>query len=294
MSDVVLRVSNLHVWRGRRHILKGIDFSVRSGEIFGILGGNGSGKSTTIKAILDLIPYTGSVQWNVPLDRVAYVPQRPALYFDFTLRENIEIFSRISPRVVSNVAELLDYFEISRFLDRRIRDLSGGYQKLANLVISLLTNPRVLVLDEPTAEIDYDARYKIMRFLRAFAAVGNTVIVVTHVPGEANELCDRIMVVGEGRNVVVGTPSEVLEVAGIPYVVKIYGVDPALVASEQLTYCRIRRADANVVEIEVSPSLATKGLREAMDFAERVGAERVFVEEPDVIRAVEMGVGRRA
>jgi len=285
--DAVLDVSGLRVIRSGKEVVKGVSFHVRRGEVFGILGGNGSGKSTTVKAILGLIPYGGSVVWHVPLTSVSYVPQHPALYRDFTLRENIQIFSRIAGSAVSNPTHLLEYFGLEQYLDVEIRAMSGGYQKLSNLLISLLSNPSVLVLDEPTAEIDFDARQRIIQFLKVYARAGNTVIIVTHVPGEADELCDRILVMHRGSAKMVGDPRQILSTADIPYLVRIYGIDSGAVDTHAFKYCRVRRITDDFVELEIPESLASKGLREAFDFADSVGADRVYVDSPDVIRAVE-------
>jgi len=289
VDDVVLRVKGLHVRYGRREILKGINFDLRRGEALGIVGGNGSGKSTTLKAVLGLIPYDGVVRWSVPLENVGYVPQRPALYLDFTVAENIAVFSRLVRSPV-DVDPLLEYFGLKPFLSKPARLLSGGYQKVLNLVLSLLSDPQVLLLDEPTAELDYSMREKLMDFLHEFVRSGRAVMMVTHVPGEVEEVCTRTIVLGHGKVIAEGPPDRILEQANLPYVVRVYGnfeIPPPLPNFKNV---ELSRVEGDFIELRVSYSSLLDGMEEILSFARSVGADRIVLEEPDILRAVEMGV----
>ena len=289
VATPLLDVQGLRVVFGKRTVLDGVSFQLNKGEALGIVGSNGSGKSTTLKAVLGLVPYDGVVHWNVSLDKVGYVPQRPALYLDFTVAENIAVFSRLVQDPV-DVGPLLEYFDLTPFLNKPARLLSGGYQKVLNVVLSLLSDPQVLLLDEPTAELDYSMREKLMDFLREFARSGHAVMMVTHVPGEVEEVCTRTIVLGHGKIVAEGSPDKILERARLPYVVRVYGDFSNPPPLPNFRNARVSKVEDDFVELRVDYSGLLDGMEEVLGFARSVGAERIVVEEPDILRAVEMGV----
>jgi len=285
----LLDVQGLRVVFGRRTVLDGVSFQLRRGEALGIVGSNGSGKSTTLKAVLGLVPYDGVVRWNVSLEKVGYVPQRPALYLDFTVAENIATFSKLVQDPV-DVGPLLEYFDLKPFLSKPARLLSGGYQKVLNVVLSLLSDPQVLLLDEPTAELDYSMRDKLMDFLREFVRSGRAVMMVTHVPGEVEEVCTRTVVLGHGKIVAEGPPDKILERAHLPYVIRIYGSFESSPPLPNFRNAKPSRVEDDFIELCVDYSRLLDGMEEVLGFARSVGAERIVVEEPDILRAVELGV----
>jgi ABC-2 type transport system ATP-binding protein len=217
--NTLLKVSNLSIKLGKKEILKNISFEVRKGEIVGILGKNGSGKSTLIKAILGLIPYRGKVEFYIDKRKIGYVPQKISLFQDFTIEENFKLFSSAKEKV-DKIINLLD---LKRFRKKEVKKLSIGYQRLVNIGIALLNPPKLLFLDEPTANLDVKMRKKIISLLKFLRDEGMSIVIVTHLEDEIEELCDRVLVIGGGTMLYFGTLLELREAIKEFYVVKILG-----------------------------------------------------------------------
>jgi len=202
--------------------LRGADLAVPTGTVFGLLGPNGAGKSTMIKALVGVLrPSAGAVRvldLDPLRDRAAlrktigYMPQEPALYDDLSARANIAFFgrahdTRLSPQRVDAVLELTD---LAARADDPVRTLSGGMQRRVSLACALVHEPRLLVLDEPTAAVDPVLRARFWRTFRALAASGVTLFISTHLMDEAL-LCDRVAVVRAGTIIACDTPAALLE-----------------------------------------------------------------------------------
>jgi len=216
------------VYRTRRETivaLDGIDLEVRRGEIFGVLGTNGAGKTTLIKILVTLLlPTEGTAEVD-GLDVVRdFRPLRHRIamvsggehsgYGILTVREQLWMFSQFyglpSDVAHARIDELLERLGLSFAANRRVSDLSSGMRQKMNLVRGLVTDPRVLFLDEPTVALDVGAARDVRREVRAWMDADplRTVILTTHYMMEADELCDRIAIVDHGRIVAMGTPQE--------------------------------------------------------------------------------------
>ena len=268
---------------GATTAVDGLDLDVREGEIYGLLGPNGAGKSTTIAITTGLLaPDSGSVDLlglgspRAPEVRrhLGLAPQEITLYADLTARENLVFLGRIhgvaEPR--RRAAELLERVGLDARGDDRVAGFSGGMKRRLNLAAALVHDPRLVLLDEPTAGVDPQSRHSILELVRGLAAAGRTVVYTTHYMEEAARLCDRVGIVDHGRMLDEGTVAELVARHGGRAVVTverdgaattILADDPVAEVSRQLatggvTGVRVERADLETVFL----SLTGRSLRE--------------------------------
>jgi lipooligosaccharide transport system ATP-binding protein len=198
----------------------GVDFEVRRGEAFGILGPNGAGKSSTMRMIACVSPITGGTLTVLDLDpatagreirgRIGVVPQDDALDRDLSVRENLLIYGRYFGLPKLTIAErstaLLDFAQLTDKADERVEALSGGMRRRLTIARSLINEPEILLLDEPTTGLDPQARHVLWDRLFRLKQQGVTLILTTHYMDEAEQLCDRLVVMDHGRIVAHGSP----------------------------------------------------------------------------------------
>lgn len=255
-----VKVAGLEVNHGARRAVDGVSFEVRSGEIFGLIGVNGAGKSTTLAAVVGLQPVGAGVieVCGVDVTRrpdearllLGYVPQQVALFGGLTVAENLEIFGgiyhldRAARRRQSAWA-----LEVAQLADRRgerIERLSGGMQRRLNLVCALLHDPAVLVCDEPTVGVDPDSRAHLIQTLRGLARAGKAVLYTAHHMDEVEALCSHVGVLHHGKLLAMGETAQVLA-AGAPGVsatleVELEGGDSAASSEEVAAVAAALRA----------------------------------------------------
>ncbi|MDO8615937.1 MAG: ABC transporter ATP-binding protein [Dehalococcoidia bacterium] len=202
----------------------GISFSVRAGECFGILGPNGAGKTTTIRMISCVSPVT-SGELLVDGMRVqdqprriksilGVVPQENNLDPDLTVRQNLRAYARYFdlPRQVTEerIEESLALLQLTEKRNERIDELSGGLKRRLTIARGLLNAPRIMVLDEPTTGLDPQARHLVWQKLRYLRSQGVTMLLTSHYMDEAERLCDRIVILHQGRIMAEGTPPDLV------------------------------------------------------------------------------------
>ena len=226
---VLIEAVDLQKNYGFVHALRGVSFTVRPGEVVGYLGPNGAGKSTTIRMLCGiLVPSagTGTVagfdivrQSERIKERIGYMSQRFSLYGDLTVAENLRFFARLRgvPRRERQVRaeRLLDFAGLSGFEDRQARFLSGGMRQKLALAATLIHEPAVLLLDEPTTGVDPVSRREFWRIIAGLHGSGATVLVSTPYMDEA-ERCSRVGLVHEGRLLLEGRPQDLLAASGRP------------------------------------------------------------------------------
>jgi ABC-2 type transport system ATP-binding protein len=215
-----IRVTNLTKRFGSRPAFEGLTFDVRAGEIFGFLGPNGAGKTTTVRVLGTLLsPSSGTAEVaGVPIGagaevrrRISILPERPGLYLRLSLYENLELFAglhgigRDATRV--RIMETLHTVGLSDRADDMAGSLSKGLQQRAALARSLLGNPQVIFLDEPTQSLDAAAARDVRELIEGLRDVGVTVFLTTHRLEEAERLCDRVGIVNTTLRSV-GRPSD--------------------------------------------------------------------------------------
>ena len=199
----------------------GLSLEVRTGEVFGLLGPNGAGKSTTIAIATGLLaPDAGSVDLlglgspSNPKVRMhlGLAPQEITLYAELTARENLRFFADLYG--VSNarmrVDALLALVELDARANDRVATFSGGMKRRLNLAAALVHDPKLVLLDEPTAGVDPQSRNRILELVRRLAGEGKTVLYTTHYMEEAAKICDRVGIVDHGRMLDVGTVADLV------------------------------------------------------------------------------------
>jgi ABC-2 type transport system ATP-binding protein len=211
---------------GTRVALANVNLELHEGEIFGLLGPNGAGKSTLMKAICGRLALDHG---TITLDgadprtdthvrrKIGFVPQDIALYGYLTVRENLAVFAQLAGVARAEIADVirraLEQTELTPRADQLCRTLSGGYQRRVNICASILHEPTLLVLDEPTVGIDIDAREAIHSLLLQLRARGTAILLTTHDLDQAQTLSDRIGIMQAGRFVREGTPADLLRAA---------------------------------------------------------------------------------
>jgi lipooligosaccharide transport system ATP-binding protein len=202
----------------------GIDFDVHKGEAFGFLGPNGAGKTSTMRMVGCVSPPSGGVLRILGLDptrdgaavraRLGVVPQQDTLDMELTVRENIIIYGRYFGLARSQLRqradELLEFMQLSDRADSRVEPLSGGMKRRLTIARSLVNNPEVLLLDEPTTGLDPQARHTVWDRLFRLKQGGATLILTTHYMDEAEQLCDRLVVMDKAKIVAEGSPRELI------------------------------------------------------------------------------------
>ena len=238
----------------------GIDFDVRAGEAFGFLGPNGAGKSSTMRMIGCVSPPSGGTLRILGLDplrdgpairgRLGVVPQADTLDNELTVRENLIIYGRyfgLSRKAVREKAdELLDFVQLSERGDSKVEPLSGGMKRRLTIARSLVNDPEVLLLDEPTTGLDPQARHVVWDRLFRLKQRGVTLVLTTHYMDEAEQLCDRLVIMDRGHIAEEGSPQELIRRLSTREVVELrFAAEAPHVEAEMF--------DGRVARVEVLP-----------------------------------------
>jgi lipooligosaccharide transport system ATP-binding protein len=225
VSDALISARGLVKSFGTLRAVDGIDFDVRRGEAFGFLGPNGAGKSSTMRMIGCVSPVTGGTLRVLGLDpahdgprirsRLGVVPQLDTLDNELTVRENLIIYGRyfgLSRRQVRERAdELLEFVQLAERANDRVEPLSGGMKRRLTIARSLVNDPELMLLDEPTTGLDPQARHAVWDRLFRLKRQGVTLVLTTHYMDEAEQLCDRLVIMDHGRIAEEGSPLELIE-----------------------------------------------------------------------------------
>jgi lipooligosaccharide transport system ATP-binding protein len=204
--------------------VRGIDVDVRRGEAFGFLGPNGAGKSSTMRMIAAVSPVTSgtlrilgrdpAVEGPAIRARLGVCPQEDTLDTELTVRDNLFVYGRYFglPRaeVASRTDELLDFVQLTEKSKAKVEDLSGGMKRRLTIARSLINKPDMLLLDEPTTGLDPQARHVLWDRLFRLKQQGVTLVLTTHYMDEAEQLCDRLVVMDKGLIVAEGSPLELI------------------------------------------------------------------------------------
>jgi ABC-2 type transport system ATP-binding protein len=215
--STVVSVRALRKSYGEFEAVKGLDFELRTGEVFGLLGPNGAGKTTTVEIlegyrkrdageveVLGADPAKAGRDWR---ERIGVVLQSSAMYENLTVAESLAHFGGYydHPRPVDEVVELIGLAEKR---NDRVRRLSGGQRRRLDLGLALVGDPELIFLDEPTTGFDPGARRRAWETIRSLSSLGKTILLTTHYLDEVEHLADRVAVLREGRIVASGTPQE--------------------------------------------------------------------------------------
>ncbi|WP_173400582.1 ABC transporter ATP-binding protein [Listeria floridensis] len=203
----------------KKQVLVDLTMQVKKGEIFGLIGPSGAGKTTLVKAIIGMEkPKSGSVtvlDHAMPnldvIERIGYMAQSDALYTDLTALENLDFFASLYHLKGKEKQNRIQYaaglVNLTNELGKKVGDFSGGMKRRLSLAIAVLSDPAVLILDEPTVGIDPELRRSIWAELTTLKNAGKAILVTTHVMDEA-EKCDRLAMIRDGHLIAAGTPEE--------------------------------------------------------------------------------------
>lgn len=217
-SQTFLSVDEAKLAYGKTQALSGVSLQLFAGEILGLLGPNGAGKTSLLQCIAGRLKVdSGRIKWHVlgdHSDLIGVVPQDIALYQDLTVVQNIDAFARFHglPRHATSQVreESLVWAGLEEKRRSLVRTLSGGMQRRLNIACSVLHQPKVLLLDEPTVGVDPQSRERIYDMLNALLGAGTAILLTTHHLEEAQDRCDRIAIIDQGKIIDTGTFDELL------------------------------------------------------------------------------------
>jgi ABC-2 type transport system ATP-binding protein len=229
MTAPTILTRALHKRFGTLVAVESLDLTIGRGEVFGLLGSNGSGKTTTIRMLTGLLPPTSGTAEVAGIDvlkdpeavrrRLGYMSQRFGLYDDLTVEENLRFYAGLYGLVgqpgKARVEELISELGFTARRRQLAGTLSGGWKQRLSLACATAHRPDVLFLDEPTAGVDPAARRHFWEVIRELASAGTTILVTTHYMDEA-ERCERLAILWRGRLVAVGAPQEITAQLGQP------------------------------------------------------------------------------
>ena len=241
-NDALVQARGLSKRFGDFVAVDGVDFEVRRGEVFGFLGPNGAGKTSTMRMISCVSPPTGGELRVLGLDpiadgpqirsRIGVVPQEDNLDTELSVWDNFIVYGRYFglPRALlrERAEELLEFARLTERRDDRVDPLSGGMKRRLTIARALINQPEVVLLDEPTTGLDPQARHLLWDRLYGLKRQGVTLILTTHYMDEAEQLCDRLVVMDEGRIVDEGSPRQLIERHVTAEVVELRFADPEL------------------------------------------------------------------
>ncbi len=226
MHDSYLSIRNVSKKFGTQTVLNGIDLDVPQGEIFGLLGPSGSGKTTLIKMLTNLEKQTtGEIIFEgiqLPsskiIPQVGYMSQADGLYQELTATENLDFFAALfglpSAKRKERIAATAKIVDLEAHLNKPVHSFSGGMKRRLSIAASLLHEPDLLILDEPTVGIDPVLRQQIWHQFEQLKQEGKTILITTHVMDEA-EKCDRVGLLRDGKIIAQGSPDEIIKQAGV-------------------------------------------------------------------------------
>ena len=297
MADLIVEAEGLTKRFGDRVAVDAIDVKIAQGEAFGFLGPNGAGKSSTMRMIGAVSPPSAGTLRVLGMDpvrqgvdvraRLGVVPQEDNLDRELTVEENLLIYGRyfgLSRRELRpRIAELLEFAELTERRRDKTETLSGGMKRRLTIARALVNRPEIVLLDEPTTGLDPQARHILWDRLRRLKRRGASLILTTHYMDEAEQLCDRLVVMDEAKIVAEGSPADLIATHASREVVELH------VAEDELDFALL---DGVADRLEVLPDrvlcytgdgdataalLAERGLARAGIVARRASLEDVFL-----------------
>jgi ABC-2 type transport system ATP-binding protein len=200
---------------GARTALHGVSFELRAGEIVAVIGPNGAGKTTLLSILAGIIEPTEGELTRSPRE-LGWVPQQPAIYSKLSVVQNLRLFARLEKLAdpEAAVAQMLAQTRLQDRAEEEVGRLSAGNQQRVNIAIGLLSDPSVLLLDEPSASLDPRQRERLWEFIGGLAGRGTTVVFSTHNVAEVERFATRVLVLVDGELLFAGTPGELEQAVG--------------------------------------------------------------------------------
>jgi ABC-2 type transport system ATP-binding protein len=220
MNSIAIQVEGLQKSFGNLHVLKGVDFNVKAGTVFALLGSNGAGKTTIVKILSTLLKHDSGIAFVNGFDvlskpvnvrqTISLTGQFAAVDEILTGRENLIMISKLRHLKNSNqvAGDLLNRLGLTDAADRKVSTYSGGMRRRLDIAMSLIGKPQLIFLDEPTTGLDPEARIEVWKIIKELSGNGTTVFLTTQYLEEAEHLADRIAILHEGKIIVSGTLEE--------------------------------------------------------------------------------------
>jgi lipooligosaccharide transport system ATP-binding protein len=298
--DVLIRARGLSKKFGEFTAVDGIDFELSRGEVFGFLGPNGAGKSSTMRMIGCVSPPSGGELTILGMDpvtdgpairaRLGVVPQEDTLDVELTVRENLLIYGRYfglrRDVIRQRTAQLLEFVQLTERAGDQVEPLSGGMKRRLTIARSLISEPEILLLDEPTTGLDPQARHVVWDRLYRLKQQGTTLVLTTHYMDEAEQLCDRLVVMDGGKIAAEGSPRQLIETYSTPEVLELrFSLAEQEQAAEKLAEIPAERLEVLADRILVYTTdgdnaldaVRARGLEPATSLVRRSTLEDVFL-----------------
>ncbi|MBM7560434.1 ABC transporter ATP-binding protein [Marinitoga litoralis] len=261
--------------------IKGVDFSVRRGEIIGIIGPNGAGKTTLIKLILGLLKPTGGeieiFGKNIKnikkseKNKIGMVLDTPGLYDDLTIEENIRFWQKVYKKNNNEIWDLIDRWKLTEKKKTLVKKLSAGMRQKIAILNSLSHDPELVIMDEPTSNLDPEARRDIVDFLKGFKGTDKSLIITSHDLFDIERICTRIIFLRKGKIIVDGTLKEMKKALKIEDKVKI-------IVSQKIPEKIIRENNINISD-EKTTIIPEKKVDEILEIFRKEGIDVKRIED---------------
>ena len=248
MSEkVALMAQGLTKSYGRVRALRGVDLEVQRGEIFGLLGPNGAGKTTTIRLMLDIFkPDRGTVSiLDGPMtegkkERIGYMPEERGLYQDAPLERCLLYLASLKgvsgSQARQRLGGLLERFDLAAHKSKKVKELSKGMQQKAQIINTIIHRPELIIIDEPFASLDPINTQLVKDLMRELRQQGTTILMSTHQMHQVEELCDRILLIDDGKDVLYGNLDDIRRrFSGHAVLVRTAGEQPTIAGVEQVS-----------------------------------------------------------
>ena len=232
----MIEIRQLEKSFGDKKVLDRLTCTIKAGDIYGLLGPNGAGKSTTINILTGLleadggnIDFKGEPVSAATKQHVGIVPQEIALYKDLTCRENLNFFAKLygltNEQLRHRIAELIDIFNLEKYQNSPVSKLSGGWQRRVNIAVALVHSPEILLLDEPTAGLDIEARFELWELIKKLHRHEVTILLTTHLLEEAERLCSRMGIMKAGHLAAEGSLDELRKTVPAQRIARVAALD---------------------------------------------------------------------
>ena len=285
-TDIVIQVDDLTKHYGELRAVDSVSFGVRRGEVFGILGPNGAGKTTTLECIEGLTEPTSGATTVLGIDtqrepqkvkeRIGVQLQASAYFDHLTLKEILDLFGMFYNRKTATL-ELLEQVNLADRANTTVNKLSGGQQQRFSIAATLVNDPEVVFLDEPTTGLDPRARRSLWDFVQSINSAGRTVVLTTHYMEEAEYLCDRIAIMDRGKIVALDTPDNLVRSLPVPYQIRLGEECKERIAElRELAGVKDALADENGARLMCSDASAT--VPALMNWATKSGVNLTHLE----------------
>ncbi|PZE21894.1 ABC transporter ATP-binding protein [Paenibacillus xerothermodurans] len=273
--DIVLSVKDIKKTIKGKEIIKGISFDVYGGEIFGFLGPNGSGKTTTIRMLVGLIaPTAGSIticgcdvhkQHNEALQHIGCIVENPELYSYLSGWENLEHFARMLPAVTDQrIQEVVDIVGMDARIHDKVKTYSLGMRQRLGIAQALLNNPKLLILDEPTNGLDPQGIKEMREFILQLAKTGLSLFVSSHLLSEIQQMCDRVAIISHGEVITVGEVDALIDESASRVVWRVAPLQQALSMLNEEPDVQVLYAEEGTAEHHTAAHVVTQLSPEAV------------------------------